>query len=329
MGFALGLGLSLVSFSVFGASSFSSFSFSSLSSTITTGATESAAPSSEPAAEPAARALLLLLLVWGVIQSPSLLAVPVVPLPQLVIGVGLTRLTRYHENAISSCGALFTWAKGNIELTLNPWIYTLHMRYIWYIHVFKSVWYLWEYVFALLGVTASELLTIFSNLRKKSTNDTPPPNIRYQLQLPFWFQCPAQVFFFRPVHPLPSNGKNAIPEPNKCDPPSFLTSRNCHISSYIIIYRHIISIFGEGWVTNFSPHSPPLSPDALSGSLECRRWRSAWNRMRSTLLGRNGSTKNRKRMKLWCNVVQCGAMWCNNVHNGNESGQDWSRLVNL
>ena len=139
---------------------------------------------------------------------------------------------------------------------------------------------------------------------------------------------PCQVFF-PTCASVAFKWKNAIPEPNKCDPPSFLTSRNCHISSYIIIYRHIISIFGEGWVTNFSPHSPPLSPDALSGSLECRRWRSAWNRMRSTLLGRNGSTKNRKRMKLWCNVVQCGAMWCNNVHNGNESGQDWSRLVNL
>ena len=176
---------------------------------------------------------------------------------------------------------------------------------------------------------------------------TPKHSIPTPTALLISVPCPS--FFFRPVHPLPSNGKNAIPEPNKCDPPSFLTSRNCHISSYIIIYRHIISIFGEGWVTNFSPHSPPLSPDALSGSLECRRWRSAWNRMRSTLLGRNGSTKNRKRMKLWCNVVQCGAMWCNvvqcgamwcnvvqcgamwcnNVHNGNESGQDWSRLVNL
>ena len=161
---------------------------------------------------------------------------------------------------------------------------------------------------------------------------TPKHSIPTPTALLISVPCPS--FFSRPVHPLPSNGKNAIPEPNKCDPPSFLTSRNCHISSYIIIYRHIISIFGEGWVTNFSPHSPPLSPDALSGSLECRRWRSAWNRMRSTLVGRNGSTKNRKRMKLWCNVVQCGAMWCNVVQCGAimcitemkavKIGQDWS-----
>ena len=34
-------------------------------------------------------------------------SLPVVPTPQLVVGFGLTRLSRYHQNTMSSCGALF------------------------------------------------------------------------------------------------------------------------------------------------------------------------------------------------------------------------------
>lgn len=44
-------------------------------------------------------------------------------------------------------------------------------------------------------------------------------------------------------------------------------------------YRHIIwsSPLGKGWLptSHRTRHSPPLSRDALSGRLDCRRWRSA------------------------------------------------------
>ena len=78
-------------------------------------------------------ALLLLLLLWGATRKTPRLAVPVVPLPQLVVGVGLTRLTRYHENAISSCGALFYLSQKYHRAHVKPLdLYTAHEVYMVY-----------------------------------------------------------------------------------------------------------------------------------------------------------------------------------------------------
>ena len=123
------------------------------------------------------------------------------------------------------------------------------------------------------------------------------------------------VFFFRPVHSLSFSRKDAIAESNKCDPPSFSTSRSCHRSPY----RYIISILGEGLVTNFSPatvhHWVQMPCQACwIAAVGDPPW---WNRMSSTRLCRNGNETGR-RIELQCNVL----------HKGHESGQHWSTMVN-